>query len=193
MVKQKIRAGGNKIKRYDKRFQKFKQNQLFRTNHKLFYERWMKTKKRPETELPEPNEAPTFWGKIWWEEVSHHEKASWLEDIKREIRTTETQEVIIITVGDIINAVKNMENCKAAGADLVQDCWFKKLTPINIRWQEYQEDCVCQGNIPEWIFTGRTVLIQKDPLHAVADYRDHFYGCTNHLQAFQDPRMLHLI
>ena len=86
-----------------------------------------------------------------------------------------------------------MENCKAAGADLVQDCWFKKLTPINIRWQEYQEDCVCQGNIPEWIFTGRTVLIQKDPLHAVADYRDHFYGCTNHLQAFQDPRMLHLI
>ena len=132
-MKQKIRAGGIKIKRYDKRFQKFKQNQLFRTNHKLFYERWMKTKKRHETELPEPNEAPTFWGKIWWEEVSHHEKASWLEDIKQEIRTTETQEVIIITVGDIINAVKNMENCKAAGADLVQDCWFKKLTPINIR------------------------------------------------------------
>lgn len=123
----------------------------------------MKTKKRPETELPEPNEAPTFWGKIWWEEVSHHKKASWLEDIKQEIRTIETQEVIIITMGDIINGVKNMANCKAAGADLVQDCWFKKLTPINIRWQEYQEDCVCQGNIPEWIVTGRTVLIQKDP------------------------------
>ena len=39
VVKQKIRADGIKIKRYDKRFQKFKQNQLFRTNHKLFYER----------------------------------------------------------------------------------------------------------------------------------------------------------
>ena len=25
--------------------------------------------------------------------------------------------------------------------------------------------------------------------HAVADYRDHIYGCTNHLQAFQHPRM----
>lgn len=56
-----------------------------------------------------------------------------------------------------------MANCKAAGADLVQDCWFKKLTPIHIRWQEYQEDCVCQGNIPEWIVTGRTVLMQKYP------------------------------
>lgn len=159
-MKQKIRAGGIKIKRYEKRFQKFKQNQLLRTNHKLFYERYMKTKNRPE--LPGPNEAPTFWSKIRWEEVSHHEKASWLEDIKQEIRTTETQEVIIIIVGDIINGVKNMANCKAAAADLVQDCWFKKLPPINIRWQEYQEDCVCQRNIPEWIVTGRTVLIQKD-------------------------------
>lgn len=98
---------------------------------------------------------------ICWEEVSHHEKASWLEDIKQEIRTTETQEVIIIIVGDIINGVKNMANCKAAAADLVQDCWFKKLPPINIRWQEYQEDCVCQRNIPEWIVTGRTVLIER--------------------------------
>lgn len=105
----------------------------------------------------------TFWGRIWWEEVSHHEKASWLADIEQEISTTETQEVIIITVGDIINGVKNMANCKAAGAGLVQDCWFKKLTPIHIRWQEYQQDCVCQGNIPEWIVTGRTVLIQNDP------------------------------
>lgn len=32
VLKQKIKASGIKIKRYDKRCQKFKQNQLFRTN-----------------------------------------------------------------------------------------------------------------------------------------------------------------
>lgn len=46
--------------RYDKRFQKFKQNQLFRTNHKLFYEHQMKTKKRLETELLNPMKPPPF-------------------------------------------------------------------------------------------------------------------------------------
>ena len=38
MLKQKSKAGGIKIKRYDERCQQFKQNQLFRTNQKLFYE-----------------------------------------------------------------------------------------------------------------------------------------------------------
>ena len=164
VLKQKIRAGGIKNKRYDERFQKFKQNQLFRTNQKLFYGRQMKTKKKSWNRATWTQWSyTTFWGRIWWEEVSHHEKASWLADIEQEISTTETQKVIIITVGDIINGVKNMANCKAAGAGLVQDCLFKKLTPTHIRWQEYQQDCVCQGNIPEWIVTGRTVLIQNDP------------------------------
>ena len=38
MLKQTIKAGGMKIKRYDERCQQFKQNHLFRTNQKLFYE-----------------------------------------------------------------------------------------------------------------------------------------------------------
>ncbi|CAH3144893.1 unnamed protein product [Porites lobata] len=52
-------AGSIKIKRYDKRCQQFKQNQLFRTNQKLFYET-VDGKERGETELPEPTEATTF-------------------------------------------------------------------------------------------------------------------------------------
>ena len=38
MLKQKIKAGGIKIKKYDERCQQFKQNQQFRNNQKLFYE-----------------------------------------------------------------------------------------------------------------------------------------------------------
>ena len=62
MLKQKIKAGGIKIKRYDERCQQFKQNQQFRNNQKLFYE-VMDGKKREGAEQPDPIEATTFWRK----------------------------------------------------------------------------------------------------------------------------------
>ena len=36
VLKQKIKAGGVKIERYDKRCEQFKQNKLFQANQKLF-------------------------------------------------------------------------------------------------------------------------------------------------------------
>ena len=57
-----------------------------------------------------------------------------------------------------------MANWKAACPDLVQDFWFKKLTGLYSRLQEHLQDCVCQGNVPEWMVGGKTVLIQNDPV-----------------------------
>ena len=34
---------------------------------------------------------------------------------------------------------------------------------MSLRLQEYLQDCICQGNVPEWMIIGRRVLIQKDP------------------------------
>ena len=82
MLKQKIKAGGIKIKRYDERRQQFKQNQQFRTNQKLVYET-LDGKKREGAEQPDPNEATTFWRKILSEEVSHNEWTSYLDEVKQ--------------------------------------------------------------------------------------------------------------
>ena len=76
--------------------------------------------------------------------------------------TTEVQEDINITVEDIRDGMSKMANRKAAGPDLVQRFWFKKLTGLHSRLQECLQDCICQGNVPEWMVRGRTVLIQKD-------------------------------
>ena len=66
-----------------------------------------------------------------------------------------------------------MANWKAAGPELVQRFWFKKLTGLHARLQECLQDCVCQANVPEWMVRGRTVLIQKDPAKGVqaSNYR----------------------
>ena len=119
MLKQKIKAGGVKIKRYDERCQQFKQNHLFRTNQKLLY-KTLDGKERGETVLPDPTEATSFWSKIWSEEVGHNERTSWLEDVEVEFSTTEVQEDNSINVEDIRNGVSKMANWKAAGPDLVQ-------------------------------------------------------------------------
>ena len=55
-----------------------------------------------------------------------------------------------------------MANWKAACPDLFQGFWFKKLIGLHARLQELLQDCICKGNVPEWMVRGRTVLIQKD-------------------------------
>ena len=75
MLKQKIKAGGVKIKRYTERCQQFTQKHLFRTNQNLFY-KTLDGKERGEMVLPDSTEATSFWSKIWSEEVGHNERAS---------------------------------------------------------------------------------------------------------------------
>ena len=60
-----------------------------------------------------------------------------------------------------------MANWKAAGPDLVQGYWFKKLPGLHPRLQLHLQECVNQGNVPEWMARGRTVLIQKDPTKGI--------------------------
>ena len=74
-LKQKIKAGGVKIKIYDERYQQFKQNHLFRTNQKLFY-KTLDGKERGATVLHDPTEATSFWSEIWSEKVGHNERSS---------------------------------------------------------------------------------------------------------------------
>ena len=87
MLKQKIKAGGIKITRYDERCHQFKQNNLFKTNQKMF--ETLHGKKPGETVLPDPTEATFFWSKIWSEEVGHIERASWLENVEVGFSRTE--------------------------------------------------------------------------------------------------------
>ena len=176
MLKQKIKAGGVTIKGYDERCQQFKQNYLFRTNQKLFY-KTLDGKERGKTALPKPTEATSFWSKTWSEEVGRNERISWLEGVEVEFSTTEVQEDISFTVEDIRNEVSKMANWKAAGPDLVKGFWFKKLTGLHTRLQECLQDCICQGNVPEWMVRGRTVLIQKDTAKGAQASNYHPIAC----------------
>ena len=58
----------------------------------------------------------------------------------------------------------------------VHGFWLKKLTGLHSRLQEYLQDYVCQGHIPEWMESGRIVLMQDVDKGAQANnYRSISY------------------
>ena len=56
-----------------------------------------------------------------------------------------------------------MANWKAPGPDGVRGFWFKRFTALHPFLTESLDFCLVEGNVPEWMVKGRTVLIQKDP------------------------------
>ena len=54
-----------------------------------------------------------------------------------------------------------MNNWKAAGPDQVHAYWLKKLTNLHERLAQQMQQAI-EGGIPQWMGTGRTVLIMKD-------------------------------
>ena len=73
------------------------------------------------------------------------------------------QEDIIIDINAIKTGLKRMANKKAPGPDGVRGFWFKELISVHTLLVEALQSCISEGDVPDWMTTGRTVLIQKDP------------------------------
>ena len=163
VLKQKIRSGSAKIKKYEDRCKQYTQNQMFRNNQKRFYESLEENGNKNPIDMPDPKEATQFWSNIWSEEVTHNEKASWMEEVEKDLSYRVQQANIIISMTDVKAGVGKMANWKAAGPDQVQGFWFKRLVGVRERIVMYLQQCVTDAAVPDWMVTGRTTLIQKDP------------------------------
>ena len=163
MLRQKIRAGGVKIKRYDERNRKYKENNLFKTNQKRFYEYLDKGNEPIEPINPEPEQATEFWKGIWANGVEHNENAVWLADIQERLKNINKQENIVINKEDVVAGIRKMTNWKSPGPDGVQGFWFKRLHVMHDRISKHLQSCLDDSDVPEWMTKGKTVLIVKDP------------------------------
>ena len=172
MLKQKIAAGGIKIKRYDERCLQFHQNTSFRTNQRLFYNE-LNGVKHGMAGIPDPTASTELLNKIWLDDIVHNEGTSWLGDVEQELSGKPRQNEVKITVLDVKTVVRKMPNWKAPGPDFVQGFWFKKLTRLHTRLKYHLQDCLNQGNVPKWMGRGRTVLVMKNPQKGtqVTNYR----------------------
>ena len=84
-VKQALQAKAQRLRRYTKRNEQYKQNKMFREDSKKFYREL--GKKAIQTEKPpDIGEVKKFWQNILGQEVKHNEDAQWIKDQEEELQ-----------------------------------------------------------------------------------------------------------
>jgi hypothetical protein len=162
MLKQRIKAMAEKIRRYSARSEQYRQNKLFTKDEGRFYneQRNPGSKKIPP---PERNEARLFWENIWGTEQSHNNQAEWIKALDDYTEGNEAQKNVEIDRNLLLRVLSKMRPWKAAGPDRVQGYWYKKFTSLHEILVRCYTSILQTGNTPGWLTEGRTVLIPKDP------------------------------
>lgn len=158
-LRQRIVACEKKITRYEKRIRQYKQNKMMLTDQKRLYQQLGGEVGGLTNEAPNSEEATAFWQKLWDRPVTHNGQAPWI--VKCENRGTFEQTPVVITTSKVRKQVSKMKNWKAAGPDQVQAFWLKELNHLHGRLANQMQKAIQEG-IPNWLGTGRTVLIMKD-------------------------------
>ena len=113
--------------------------------------------------MSEPPRSSTskFWKDIWEKETTHNTTAHWLKRLKESHQHTVAQQGLTISKEDIKCRVQRMKNWATSGHDMIQAFWLKKLTSLHTRMAKQMECLIEQGDHPEWLTKGRTVLLMK--------------------------------
>ena len=83
-LKQALQAKAQRIRRYTKRSEQYKQNKMFREDAKRFYtEQGKKTIQIEKS--PDIGEVKKFWKNILEQEVKHNEDAQWIKYQEEEL------------------------------------------------------------------------------------------------------------
>ena len=72
------------------------------------------------------------------------------------------QENIKTTEEKVKTMLGKMPNWKTPGPDLAQGFWLKSFRSLHERLREQLNKCLNEGNVPDWMTKGRTVLIMKN-------------------------------
>ena len=170
-LRNKIQAGSTKIRFYIQSQLSHRQNTLFRNNQSQLYKELGGVPKISK-ETPDPEDAQRFWNNIWSPKGKFNVNASWINDYENFILEPENEleemEDVTISTEDLKEGISRMANWKAPGPDGVRGFWFKKFVSVHPKLVKALERCVSEGNVPEWMVKGRTVLIQKDPAKGTA-------------------------
>ena len=139
-LKQKIVAIAGKVRMYQERVDRFRQNRMFQNNQRQFYRELNQEGERCDDDQPDAEESKKFWGDIWSESVDHNRDAKWLKDLQSEVNVTK-QEKVDITKESLKKILGRMPNWKSPGPDLVQGFWLKNFSSLHGRVRSQFKEC----------------------------------------------------
>ena len=160
-LKQKMQAKAQRLRRFTKRSNFFRQNKTFKEDAKKFY-RELGKKKIDVNEPPTIEEVEEFWSKIWENNKTHNDQATWIQQEQDKHKNLMSQEWSEINITETTASINKTNNWKAPGIDGVANFWIKHLPSIHedlarafTNIIENPADC------PRWLTQGITYLLPK--------------------------------
>ena len=155
------------IKHEDDRCDQFRQNRLFTSNQQRFFQE-LEGNKDETSIVPDATRRKAFWSAIWSESKVCND---WLNDIEENVGAIRKQETLIVTKAIVEIQIKKIPNWKAPGPHGVHGFWFKSIKAVIPVLHALLNEALQNGNVPEWLISGKTVLKVKD--------KDKGSGMTN--------------
>ena len=115
-LNQRIVAIAAKVRRYQERVDRFRQNRMFQNNQRQFYRELNQEEERRDADQPE-SKIEKVLRDIWSESVDHNRDVKWLKDLQSEVNVTK-QEKVDITKKSLKKILGRMPNWKLPGPDL---------------------------------------------------------------------------
>ena len=160
VIKQKMQAKSQRLRRYEKRCRSYRQNQLFTNNPKIFYrsllQKSMDTKKIPSMEA-----LQEFWGNIWSVPKVHNAGAEWIQREADSVKP-ETQQWDEVTAVEVNEVLTRSQKWKSPGCDKVPNYWLYHLPAVHKLLAKLVSELIeTPESAPKWLTLGMTYLIPK--------------------------------
>uniref|UniRef100_A0A803SMP7 Reverse transcriptase domain-containing protein n=1 Tax=Anolis carolinensis TaxID=28377 RepID=A0A803SMP7_ANOCA len=166
IVKEQITATARKIERYEARIIQYRQNQLFQSDQRWFYQSLNQTTDTVTIKL-EKTATTKFWKELWENNKNYNKNAGWIKEFEGKFLQNK-MELMEITTEMISKQVQKVKNWTSPGSDQLHGFWLKHLISLHGKMAQQFNEMLQKGSISEWLTTGRTYLIQKDPAKGAA-------------------------
>ena len=81
-------------------------------------------------------------------EVQHNDDASWLGDIRQQMRGVKKMEDVVVELEGVKKGIGRLSNWKAPGRDQVRGFWFKKFLSLHLALTDALKECVLRDEVP---------------------------------------------
>ena len=164
-LKQALQAKAQRIRRYTKRSEWYKQNKMFREDSKRFYREL--GKETIQIEKPQDiGEVKKFWQNILEQEVKHNEDAQWIKDKEEELQQINQMEWKDLIVEEPRVNMTRAANLKSPGPDRLPNFCIKQFKSLHKPMAEaYSEIIKDPKHTPDWLVEGAINLLPRRKKH----------------------------
>ena len=148
-----VSAQATKLRRYEDRNTQYRQNRLFETNQRRFFEE-IEGVERDNDIISDKEESKEYWNGIWGKRVEHNWKAERLQELEKELNGVEQQSDIKVTVELMMKQLRKISNRKSPGLDGLQGYWIKNFSALKDRIMRQLNWCLQDNSVPDWMTRG---------------------------------------